>query len=87
MRGCELHYEFSHCCFFYLNSISQVNNQDIPEIQSFVEDLFLPRMNIYKDSKLIGLELARCSAVPIELIEPSAKELDQAEKYGTIEED
>lgn len=65
MRGCELHYVFSHSCFFYLNSISKVGDLDIPEIQSFMSDLFLPRMTIYKNSKLCGLELARCSAVPI----------------------
>jgi hypothetical protein len=85
MRGCELHYEFSHSCYFYLNSISKINNIDIPEIESFVEDLFLPRMKIYRDSKLIGLELARCSAIPIEIVEPTQKELESAEKYGTQE--
>jgi hypothetical protein len=42
-----------------------VGDIDIPEIQSFIEDLFLPQMNIYKDSKLCGLELARSSNIPI----------------------
>lgn len=87
MRACELHYLFSHCCYFYLNSISKVGDFEIPEIQSFIEDLFLPRMDIYKDAKLCGLELARCSNIPIEPIEPTPREIEAAEKYGTIEED
>jgi hypothetical protein len=87
MRGCELHYLFSHSCYFYLNSISKVGDIDIPEIQSFIEDLFLPKMDIYKDSKLCGLELARCFNIPIEAIEPTTREIESAEKYGTIEED
>lgn len=87
MRGCQLHYLFSHSCLFYLNSISKVGDLDIPEIQSFIGDLFLPRMTIYKNSKLCGLELARCSAVQIESIEPTMKEIEQSQKYGTIEED
>lgn len=74
-------------CFFYLNSLASINNTPIPEIQSFLEDLFRPRMNIYKDAKLIGLELARCSAVPLDIVEPTAKEIEMADKYGTIEED
>ena len=60
---------------------------DIPEIQSYIQDLFLPRMEIYKESKLCGLELARCSNIPIEPVEPTTREIEAAKKYGTIEED
>jgi|JI61114C2RNA_FD_contig_41_2694502_length_1787_multi_2_in_0_out_0_2 hypothetical protein len=44
-------------------------------------------MEIYKESKLCGLELARCSNIPIEPVEPTTREIEAAEKYGTIEED
>lgn len=78
---------FSHSVYFYLNSISKVGDVEIPEIQSFIDDMFLPRMMIYKESKLCGLELARCSNIPIEPVEPTPGELSSSEKYGTIEED
>lgn len=48
MRACELHFLFSHSCYFYLNSIGKVGEARIAEVESFVEDLFLPRMLIYK---------------------------------------
>jgi len=64
-----------------------VGDHDIPEIQSFIEQLFLPKMDIYKDSKLCGMELARCSNMPIEPVEPTTREIEAANNYGTIEED
>lgn len=88
IRSCEIHFVFSHYCYFYLNSISSVNGVEISEVNLFIKETFLPSMEIYEAHVLTGLEVIRREkSVVLEKLAPSEGEIEAAMKYGTIEED
>ena len=55
IKGCEMHFVFSHFCYFYLKSNTRVNDIEIPEMSNFLAKTFLPPMQIYREHTLTSL--------------------------------
>ena len=60
LGGCSTHFYFAHRVYFYLQSLTMdKENQVIASVCQFLEEKFVVHMNMYKHSKLSGIELTK----------------------------
>lgn len=60
LDACSTDFYFAHTVYFYLNSFTfNWNNEPIENVQYFINDDFLPQMNIYCANRLSGIEFTK----------------------------